>query len=76
MPYHIDHLRGLINCAGLENTAYDIKPRIIVAGAPAYTRKIDYIRVSQVANKVGLLIHDDEAQIYGFVAIRDLRSSF
>ncbi len=52
----------------LERLAIEIKPRLIVAGASAYPRKIDFKRFKEIADKVGALLMVDMAHIAGLVA--------
>ena len=52
----------------LEKTAMETKPRMIVAGASAYPRTIDFPRLRQIADKVGAYLMVDIAHIAGLVA--------
>ena len=52
----------------LERLAREIKPRLIVAGASAYPREIDFKRFKEIADKVGALLMVDMAHIAGLVA--------
>ncbi|HIY78196.1 MAG TPA: serine hydroxymethyltransferase [Candidatus Borkfalkia excrementavium] len=52
----------------LEKTAMETKPRMIVAGASAYPRIIDFPRLRQIADKVGAYLMVDIAHIAGLVA--------
>jgi len=53
----------------LERVARETKPRIIVAGASAYSRIIDFARFRKVADEVGALLMVDMAHIAGIVAV-------
>lgn len=52
----------------LERLAKEIKPRLIVAGASAYPREINFKRFKEIADKVGALLMVDMAHIAGLVA--------
>lgn len=68
MPYRVDEKTGLIDYDMLEKTAILFRPKIIVAGASAYPRIIDYKRMKQIADKVGAYLMSDMAHISGMVA--------
>ena len=52
----------------LEKIALEVKPRLIVAGASAYPRAIDFKRFKEIADKVGAYLMVDMAHIAGLVA--------
>ena len=52
----------------IEKLAMDIKPKLIIAGASAYSRKIDFKRFSEIAKKAGAILLVDMAHIAGLVA--------
>lgn len=52
----------------IERIATEVKPRLIVAGASAYPRKIDFKRFREIADKVGAFLMVDMAHIAGLVA--------
>jgi glycine hydroxymethyltransferase len=52
----------------LEKIAIDAKPQLIVAGASAYPRKIDFQKMREIADKVGAKLMVDMAHIAGLVA--------
>ena len=52
----------------IEKLAMAIKPKLIIAGASAYSRKIDFKRFSEIAKKVGAILLVDMAHIAGLVA--------
>lgn len=68
MPYRLDELTGLIDYDTLEKNAILFRPKIIVAGALAYARAIDYPRIRAIADKVGAYVLSDMAHILGLVA--------
>ena len=59
---------GYINYDEMERLALESKPRLIVAGASAYPRIIDFARISEIAKKVGAIFMVDMAHIAGLVA--------
>ncbi|MFY9379482.1 MAG: serine hydroxymethyltransferase, partial [Acutalibacteraceae bacterium] len=59
---------GFLDYEKLEQTAKEIKPKMIVAGASAYPRTIDFERISKVAKEVGAYFMVDMAHIAGLVA--------
>ena len=67
-PYFVDPVTELIDYEKLEELALEIKPKLIVAGASAYSREIDFKRIKETADKVGSLLMVDMAHIAGLVA--------
>ena len=59
---------GRIDYEKLEELAKENKPKLIVAGASAYPRAIDFERISSIAKSVGALFMVDMAHIAGLVA--------
>ncbi|KAJ2315236.1 Serine hydroxymethyltransferase, cytosolic [Coemansia sp. RSA 2611] len=76
MPYRCDESTGLIDYDALERSAALFRPKIIVAGASAYARTIDYARMKQIAQGVGAYLMADMAHISGLVAAGILPSPF
>ena len=74
IPYHVDLETGLIDYGGLERVATTVKPRVIVAGASAYSRLIDYDRMRQIADRCGAFLVADMSHICGLVAARVIPS--
>jgi glycine hydroxymethyltransferase len=58
-----------IDYAQMEKLALEHKPKMIVAGASAYPRTIDFKKVREIADKVGALVMVDMAHIAGLVAV-------
>ncbi|UUX33981.1 serine hydroxymethyltransferase [Fundicoccus culcitae] len=52
----------------LEATAHEVKPKMIIAGASAYSREIDFERIGKIAKEVGAIYFVDMAHIAGLVA--------
>lgn len=59
---------GFIDYDALEKTAKEIQPKLIVAGASAYPRIIDFERIGKIAKEVGAYFMVDMAHIAGLVA--------
>ena len=68
VPYGVDPVTHLIDYDKLEATALEVRPKLIVAGASAYPRVIDFPRIAEIANKVGAYFMVDMAHIAGLVA--------
>ena len=66
--YGVDPATELIDYQALEAQAEAIKPKMIIAGASAYSRTIDFERIGQIAKKVGAIYFVDMAHIAGLVA--------
>ena len=66
--YGVDEATGEINYDELEKTALEVKPKIIVSGASAYARVIDFKRIREICDKVGAYMMVDIAHIAGLVA--------
>ena len=67
VPYGVNE-DGYIDYDKLEETAVASKPKLIIAGASAYCRTIDFKRFREVADKVGAYLMVDIAHIAGLVA--------
>ena len=67
VPYGVDD-DGYINYDRMEQTAKECQPKMIVAGASAYPRIIDFERIAAIAKSVGALFMVDMAHIAGLVA--------
>lgn len=76
MPYRLNEETGLIDYDEMERSAELFRPKIIVAGASAYSRLIDYQRIRQIADKVGAYVLADMAHISGLVAAQVIPSCF
>lgn len=68
VPYGVEKETGLINYDEVERLAIESKPKMIVAGASAYPRIIDFKRFREIADKVGAILMVDMAHIAGLVA--------
>ena len=68
VSYGIDPESELINYDEVERIALEEKPKMIIAGASAYPRAIDFERFADIAKKAGALLMVDMAHIAGLVA--------
>lgn len=66
VSYGVDD-SGYIDYEDVEKKALEYKPKLILAGASAYPRKIDFKRFKQIADKIGALFMVDMAHIAGLV---------
>jgi len=69
-PYFVNKETETIDYDELEKLALEIKPRLIVAGASAYPRIIDFKRFREICDKVDALFMVDMAHIAGLVAAK------
>ena len=68
IPYGVDEKTGRIDYDELEKIAIENKPKLILAGASAYPREIDFKRIREIANKTESIFMVDMAHIAGLVA--------
>ena len=68
VPYGVTEEEEVIDYDALECQALEVKPKLIVAGASAYPRIIDFARLRDIADKAGCLLMVDMAHIAGLVA--------
>ncbi|NME35846.1 MULTISPECIES: serine hydroxymethyltransferase [Fusobacterium] len=66
--YSVSKETELIDYDEVERIAMEVKPKLIVAGASAYARVIDFKRFREIADKVGAYLMVDMAHIAGLVA--------
>ena len=67
VPYGVND-EGFIDYDEVERIALECKPKMIIAGASAYARTIDFPRFREIADKVGAYLMADMAHIAGLVA--------
>lgn len=67
--YGIDPQTELINYDEVRRIALECKPKLIVAGASAYPRFIDYKKFREIADEVGAYLMADIAHVAGMVAV-------
>ena len=68
IPYGVSRDTEMIDYDEVERLAVENKPRMILAGASAYPRVIDFPRLREIADKVGAILFVDMAHIAGLVA--------
>lgn len=76
MPYQLDPKTGTIDYNQMEKSAALFRPKLIVAGASAYARLIDYERIRSIADDVGAYVLADMAHISGLVSANVIPSCF
>ncbi|MCT7540399.1 serine hydroxymethyltransferase [Aliarcobacter cryaerophilus] len=74
--YYGVELDGRINYDKVEEIAKTVMPKIIVCGASAYAREIDFKRFREIADSVGAILFADIAHIAGLVAANEHMSPF
>ena len=66
--YGVERETGVINYNKVEETANEVKPKLIICGASAYSRDWDYESLRQIADKVGAILLADIAHPAGLIA--------
>ena len=68
VPYMVDKTTEMLDYDALEKQALEVKPKILLAGASAYPRTLDFKRIREICDKAGCLMLVDMAHIAGLVA--------
>ncbi len=68
VPYGVDPVTETIDYDKMQEIAFECKPKLIIAGASAYSRIIDFKRIREIADSVGAYLMVDMAHIAGLVA--------
>ncbi len=68
VPYGVSESDGRIDYDEMERIAMECKPKVIISGASAYSRIIDFARIREICDKCGALMFVDIAHIAGLVA--------
>ncbi len=68
VPYGVDDVTHRINYDEVRKLAHEHKPKLILAGASAYAREIDFAKFREIADEVGAYLMVDMAHIAGLVA--------
>ena len=76
MPYSVDKNTGLIDYVNLRKQALIFRPQLIIAGASAYPRQIDWGSFRQICDEVGAYLMVDMAHISGLIASEQHPSPF
>ena len=66
--YGVEKETGLLNYETIEAKAKECKPRMIIAGASAYSRDIDFARFREIADEVGAILLADISHPSGMIA--------
>ncbi len=66
--YGVDRSSGLLDMAEVRNRALQVRPKLIIAGATAYPRRIDFAAFQDIAREAGAILMVDMAHIAGLVA--------
>ena len=68
VSYDVDHASGLLDYDQIRDLAKKNQPKLIIAGASAYPRQIDFKVFAEIAHEVGAVLMVDMAHIAGLVA--------
>lgn len=68
VPYGVSEKSEMLDYDEIQRIANECKPKLIVAGASAYARTIDFQRMAEIAHSVGAYLMVDMAHIAGLVA--------
>ncbi len=68
VPYTVDRETEMLDYDALERQAMEVKPKILLSGASAYPRAIDFRRIREICDKCGAIMMVDMAHIAGLVA--------
>lgn len=68
VPYGVNEKTEMLDYDEIQRIANECKPKLIVAGASAYARTIDFPRMAEIAHSVGAYLMVDMAHIAGLVA--------
>ncbi len=74
--YNVKEETGLVDYDMMEELAVKVKPKLIVAGASAYSRDWDYKRMREIADQVGAILMADIAHPAGLIAKKLLNPPF
>jgi len=68
LPYDVDATTGLVDFENLRKQALLFRPAMLICGASAYPREMDFKRFREIADEVGCLLLADMAHVSGLVA--------
>ena len=66
--YGVEKETGILNYDKIQETAKEVKPNLIIAGASAYSRDIDFKRFREIADSVGAILLADISHPAGLIA--------
>jgi len=76
LSYRVHPKTGYINYDQMEEYASIFRPKILIAGASAYPRDWDYVRMRKIADSVGAILMSDIAHISGLVLAGEAMNPF
>lgn len=76
VAYQVREDTGTVDYDQMEKLALENKPKLIIAGASAYSRDWDFARMRSIADKVGALLMADIAHPAGLIAAKELNNPF
>ncbi len=76
VAYHVNEETGLVDYDEMERIALKEKPKLIIAGASAYSRDWDYERMRQIADQIGAILMADISHPSGLIARKKLNNPF
>jgi glycine hydroxymethyltransferase len=76
LPYKVHHETGLIDFEALRAQALVFRPQMILCGASAYPRIVDFAKFREIADEVGAFLMADIAHISGLVATKQHPAPF
>ena len=68
VPYSVSDETEMLDYEDIRRVALECKPKMIIAGASAYSRTIDFAKIREIADEVGAIYMVDMAHIAGLVA--------
>jgi glycine hydroxymethyltransferase len=68
LEYNVQELTGLVDYEQMQSVAFRERPKMIIAGASAYSREWDYARIRQIADEIGAIFMVDMAHPAGLIA--------
>lgn len=74
--YQVKEATGLVDYEQMGKIANEQKPKLIIAGASAYSRDWDYARMRSIADKIGALLMADISHPAGLIATKELNNPF
>ncbi len=75
ISYTVEAETGRVNYEEMEEKARAERPKLIIAGASAYSREWDYARIRKIADEIGAIFMVDMAHPAGLIACRSSRKS-
>ena len=68
VSYEVEEESGMVDYDKMEEKALETKPKLIIAGASAYSRDWDYVRMREIADKIGAILFADISHPSGLIA--------